>query len=329
MCGRIALFFGVLLASVAMQARADSFELAKWKIQSSDVLTQRDGAAISTPGFPTDGWYAVDGPSTVVAAMIADGRYGDPFVGMNLRKLPGTDYPIGKDYTTLPMTETSPFRASWWYKNDFTLRQGSGRVWLKLNGLNFRANVWVNGKKIADEFFTRGPFRRWEWDITDVANVGGPNAVAIELFASTPDDLALTWIDWSPTPADKNLGLLNEAFVVRTGPVRLRHPYVQSDLDLPTDWGKQQYDSLGRALAKLNRLADDYYEKREPIQKEQKAILSNPALAGKVGAFEGAGYVSSGMYRPCIDCRMFSLSLTDFDPVCKAAIIRQIDFYSH
>jgi hypothetical protein len=47
-----------------------------------------------------------------------------------------------------------------------------------------------------------------------------------------------------------------------------------------------------------------------------------------VGAFEGAGYVSEGMYRPSLDCRMFSLSLTDFCPVCRAAIERQIDFYA-
>lgn len=104
--------------------------------------------------------------------------------------------------------------------------------------------------------------------------------------------------------------------------------FLSNDLTLPTDWGKQRYDSLGMTLSKLNRLADDYYEKREPIREQQKSILANPAFSGKVGAFEGAGYVSTGMYRPSVDCRMFSLSLADFDPVCKAAIIRQIDFYS-
>ena len=46
--------------------------------------------------------------------------------------------------------------------------------------------------------------------------------------------------------------------------------------------------------------------------------------AGKVGAFEGAGYVSEGIYRPSIDCRMFTLSLVDFDPVCTRAIGRDV-----
>jgi hypothetical protein len=48
-----------------------------------------------------------------------------------------------------------------------------------------------------------------------------------------------------------------------------------------------------------------------------------------VGAFEGAGYASQGIYRPSADCRMFSLSLVDFDPVCSAAITRMIDFYAN
>jgi len=103
---------------------------------------------------------------------------------------------------------------------------------------------------------------------------------------------------------------------------------VTRGLDIPTDWGKQQYDQLRNELMRLDRLADDYYTKRDPIMKESNEILSNPALLGKVGAFEGAGYMSEGMYRPSLDCRMFSLSLRDFCPVCTAAIERQIDFYS-
>jgi hypothetical protein len=98
---------------------------------------------------------------------------------------------------------------------------------------------------------------------------------------------------------------------------------------IPTPWGKEQYDSLERLRGKLDRLASDYYEKRAPLYRAERELLKNSPEAGKVGAFEGAGYVSEGMYRPAIDCRMFSLSLTDFDPVCSAAINRMIDFYSH
>ncbi|HLB00800.1 MAG TPA: M64 family metallopeptidase [Bacteroidota bacterium] len=98
---------------------------------------------------------------------------------------------------------------------------------------------------------------------------------------------------------------------------------------IPTPWDKTIYDSLGRERAKLDRLADDYYQKREPIYQREMSILHNPDLAHVVGAFEGSGYVSEGIYRPSIDCRMFSLSLGDFDPVCARGIVRVIDFYSH
>ena len=104
---------------------------------------------------------------------------------------------------------------------------------------------------------------------------------------------------------------------------------VEGATPLPTPWEKAAYDSLGRERGKLDRLASDYYEKREPLYKAEQAILKGHPFAGKVGAFEGAGYVSQGIYRPAIDCRMFSLSLVDFDPVCTRAIRRVIDFYSH
>ena len=97
---------------------------------------------------------------------------------------------------------------------------------------------------------------------------------------------------------------------------------------VPTPWEKTAYDSLEAIRGKLDRLAPDYYVKREPLRKSEEEILRRSAFAGKVGVFEGAGYVSKGLYRPSVDCRMFSLSLADFDPVCSAAIERMIDFYA-
>ena len=47
-----------------------------------------------------------------------------------------------------------------------------------------------------------------------------------------------------------------------------------------------------------------------------------------VGAFEGAGYVSKGMYRPMQDCLMKSFKSDKFCPVCRKAIRRMIDFYT-
>ena len=43
-------------------------------------------------------------------------------------------------------------------------------------------------------------------------------------------------------------------------------------------------------------------------------------MAGVVGAFEGAGSTSRGLYRPALDCIMFSRGDKPFCPVCLRAI---------
>jgi hypothetical protein len=114
-----------------------------------------------------------------------------------------------------------------------------------------------------------------------------------------------------------------------TDPRRLKwRSMVDEHTPLPTPWEKAQYDSIETLRARLDRLAPDYYEKREPLYRAAINILKTSKNAGVVGAFEGAGYASRGLYRPSVDCRMFSLSLVDFDPVCARAINRMIDFYA-
>jgi hypothetical protein len=103
--------------------------------------------------------------------------------------------------------------------------------------------------------------------------------------------------------------------------------YVSSDIQIPTPWHKTEYDSIEALRGKLDRLASDYYDKREGLLKSSNSILQNPELAGKVGAFEGSGYTANGMYRPAIDCKMFALNPVDFDPVCAAAIEKMIEMY--
>ncbi len=96
---------------------------------------------------------------------------------------------------------------------------------------------------------------------------------------------------------------------------------------VPTPWNKAAFDSIEALRSKLDRLAADYYEKREPLYKASQSIIAGAEYKNSVGTFEGAGYVSKGIYRPSVDCRMFSLSLVGFDPVCSAAINTVIDSY--
>jgi hypothetical protein len=47
-----------------------------------------------------------------------------------------------------------------------------------------------------------------------------------------------------------------------------------------------------------------------------------------VGAFEGAAYQAQGLYRPELDCIMFTRNPTSFCRVCARAIERTIDLYA-
>jgi hypothetical protein len=103
---------------------------------------------------------------------------------------------------------------------------------------------------------------------------------------------------------------------------------VASTTPLPTPWEKAKYDSIENERARLNPMTKDYAERRQALLDAERKILEAQPYKNVVGAFEGAGYSSTGLYRPSLDCRMFSLSLTGFDPVCSHAIEKMIDFYS-
>jgi len=103
---------------------------------------------------------------------------------------------------------------------------------------------------------------------------------------------------------------------------------IKKNVPVPTPWGKEEYDSLSTLMRTLDRNSPNYFVKRKEISDKQKEIMKNQKYANKVGYFEGSGYSSKGLYRPFIDCRMFSLSLTGFDPVCKKAIENVIDYYT-
>ena len=205
-----------------------------WSLQSSANVGQ-PGSEISSPGFTTKGWYSVSVPTTVVAALVKAKVYPDPLYGMNLRSLPGVTYPIGGNFSNFPMQDDSPFAVPWWYRREFNLPadyQGK-TIWLKFNGINYRASVWLNGKLIAGEEQVAGAWRTYEFDITKEALPGKANVLAVETWAPTETDLAITFVDWNPAPPDKNMGLWRSVEVSTSGPVALRDPAVVSKVDSP------------------------------------------------------------------------------------------------
>ncbi len=124
---------------------------------------------------------------------------------------------------------------------------------------------------------------------------------------------------------------------------------VSEGLSIPTPWGKTAYDSLEMArqtertkmnneIATLrkNEAPEEEIEVvrvrfNEESSQRSAAItgyIENSELLGKVGAFEGAGYASTGLYRPSLNCIMFSTRADYFCPVCQDAMIKVIEYYS-
>ncbi len=197
-----------------------------WQLQSACKL-QGTGDAISTETFQPDGWLKTTVPSTVVAAQAAAGVFPDPYYGMNLRNIPGTTYPIGGIFANMPMAQDSPYRCGWWYRTEFALpaaaRNGE-RQWLHFGGINYRGEIWLNGKKIADGTTVAGAYRTYDFDVTDALKSSGKNVLAVETFAPTEKDLGINWVDWNPCPPDKDMGLWGAVALVSTGAVTVRSP---------------------------------------------------------------------------------------------------------
>jgi exo-1,4-beta-D-glucosaminidase len=205
-----------------------------WTLQSSAQVESK-GEIISTVGFSTQGWHEASVPTTVVAALVKDKTLPDPFFGMNLRQFPGVTYPVGGNFSNIAMPRESPYAVSWWFRKQFAVPASyAGKtVWLNFQGINYRANVWLNGKQIANSNDIAGAWRIYELNVTGAVKPGEENVLAVEIFAPTENDLAITFVDWNPAPPDKNMGLWREVFLTTSGPVALRYPTVISRLTLP------------------------------------------------------------------------------------------------
>jgi exo-1,4-beta-D-glucosaminidase len=203
-----------------------------WTLQSSSKV-EEPGEVLSKPGYQPRNWYPATVPTTVVAAQVKQKVLPDPFFAMNLRQFPGMGYPIGANFSNLPMPPDSPYLVSWWYRKTFELPvEFKGKsMWLNFGGINYRANIWLNGTQIGKADDVAGAWRTYEFNVTSTVRAGAENALAVQVFAPTETDLAITFVDWNPAPPDKNMGLFRDVYFSASGPIALRYPAVSAHVD--------------------------------------------------------------------------------------------------
>ena len=229
---RVASLWLLLMGAYAgAAAPPNQIALDTWKLQSGCTVHEA-GSRISTPDYQVgkgSQWIDALVPGTVLGSQVAAGIFRDPFFGMNLRQIPGTDYPIGRVFGYLAMSANSPYRCSWWYRTEFDL-QATRLPFLQLHfsGINYRANIWLNGRQIASSDEIAGAFRAYDLDISRQAARGKRNVLAVEVFAQTESDLGIDYLDWNPAPADKSMGLWQDVRLLTSGPVSLGPPAVSS-----------------------------------------------------------------------------------------------------
>ena len=126
-----------------------------------------------------------------MAVLTANGVYKDIFFGKNLETIP-----------------EEPFKGPWWYRQEFDLPKEAPFTTARLifEGINYRANIFLNGEKIAaaDQIF--GAFRVFDLNVSDLA-VTGRNYLAVEVLPPQPGEPTIGFVDWNPKPPDRNMGI--------------------------------------------------------------------------------------------------------------------------
>ena len=142
-----------------------------WKMKKAGDVTAC-AEAVSKPGYKTGDWMPAIVPGTVLNSLVYNKVYPEPYYGLN-NKLTSNIIPdlsvVGRDFYT------------YWFRTDFIVPADyKGKViWLQLDGINYRAEVWVNGHLLSN---ISGMFIQDYVDITEFARIGETNALAVKVY---------------------------------------------------------------------------------------------------------------------------------------------------
>ncbi|HKO14432.1 MAG TPA: discoidin domain-containing protein, partial [Acidobacteriaceae bacterium] len=208
-----------------------------WRLQRAS-LVQASGEKLSQPGFPDKDWMIATVPGTVLTSYLNDGAIPDPDFG-------DYQYDISDSY----------FCSDFWYRDEFVAPASlpaNGHFWLNLDGVNWKAEVYLNGQPVGR---IDGAFMRGRSDVTKLIHPGATNALAIRVIANanpggTKDKAgrtvnggalgrdnptfhaAIGW-DWMDTIRGRDDGIWDSVTLTTSGPVTVEFPLVTTTLPLP------------------------------------------------------------------------------------------------
>lgn len=251
--------------SLAQNFENKKQQLRDWAIISATQVNS-GGDKISSAYAEDESWIKAQVPTSVLGALVKAKIYPDPHFDLNNMKIPDASDEFNKKnnlskYSYLKGID-NPFKDPYWFRTHFFVPEQDldKRVWLNFDGINYRADVFVNGKQIADAKEMAGMFLRFNYDITDVVRRDKENVVAVKIYqvdhAGTPNpgyqftpfgmhrgwgtdifkDVTLKYMagwDCAPVIRDRNMGLYQDVYITYTDDVRIFDTYVVTDLRLP------------------------------------------------------------------------------------------------
>jgi hypothetical protein len=237
--------FVSILAVFAPQISAAALQpltlASGWQLQDVAKVPQT-AAQVSAAGFDSSGWYAATVPGTVLTSLVNDHVYPEPLYGENERP---------------EIIPESLVHTSYWYRTvvRIPIAYADRHVWLNFDGINYSAEVWVNGAQVGT---MRGAFVRGTFDITAQVKPGQLAVVAVLVTPEPnpgvphehtlrngvgqnggitaldgPTFLSTIGWDWLDAVRDRDTGIWQKVFLSASGPVVVKDPLVTTDLPLP------------------------------------------------------------------------------------------------
>ena len=191
-----------------------------------------DGNRLSAAPLDKTGWFPARVPGTVLTTLLENHMYPAPEFGLNNNLIPDI-HEVGNDFYT------------YWFTRQFTINNlPEGRnVWLNFRGINYKAEIFLNGKRINRNTH-EGMFLRKTFNITPYLRTDAPNVLAVLVYPPThvgnpnggqggDGQLARNHTMqytprsyWTPHVRNRKTGIGAEVSITTTGPVCLSFPYV-------------------------------------------------------------------------------------------------------
>ncbi len=227
---KINLFVFALLLSINLHAQ-DRIELNNGWFCKAITEVKFNGEQLSTQEINTAGWLPATVPGTVLTTLLNNNKVPDPFYGMNNKYIKDIYY-TGNDYYT------------YWFVKEFEEKvNGDEQLWLKLRGVNYKSEIYLNGKKVNAQTH-EGMHLRQQYNITKLLSPNGKNKLAILVIPPThtgepnggqggdgtiakglTTQYTAGW-DWIQPIRDRNTGIWDKVFIEKTKGINIENPHV-------------------------------------------------------------------------------------------------------